>query len=95
MKTLTVTAELRKSIQKVTKQTNLNVFSDCRLKKKAVGVKVVDFKCNNKTAESIINDMESKGFQFAYKRENIKGSYNGPFNGTRFCFYKLNYSNII
>lgn len=91
MKNVTVTAELRKSIQKVTKETNLNVFSDTRLKKKAVGVKVLGAKYPSDKVESIINDMESKGFQFAYTRQNTTGW----FRGTRFCFYKLNYSNII
>jgi hypothetical protein len=94
MKNVTVTAELRKSIQKVTKETNLSVFSDNRLKKKAVGVKVIGAKYPNDEVNSIINDMESKGFQFAYTRQNMGGSYGGWSRGTRFCFYKLNYSNI-
>ena len=95
MKNMTVTAELRKSINKVMKKDKLMVFSDSRLDKKAVGVKVVNLKPNPKQINSIVNDMESKGFELAYVKENFGGSYGGWFNGTRFCFYKLNYSNII
>ena len=95
MKNVTVTAELRNSIQKVTKKKVLSlVYSDSRLKGKAVGVKVVGAKYSDVEIKSIINDMESKGFQFAYTRQNIGGSYGGWTKGTRFCFYNLNYSNI-
>jgi hypothetical protein len=94
MKNVTVTAELRNSIQKVTKEKGLQVYSDSRLKGKAVGVKVVGAKYSDIEIKSIINDMESKGFQFAYTRQNMGGSYGGWTRGTRFCFYNLNYSNI-
>jgi len=96
MKNMTVTAELRKSINKVMKKDKLMVFSDCRLDKKAVGVKVVRLAPNKKQINSIVNDMESKGFELAYVKENFGGyGYCGNvFSGTRFCFYKLNYSNI-
>ena len=94
---MTVTAELRKSINKVMKKDKLMVFSDCRLDKKAVGVKVVSLTPNPKQINSIVNDMESKGFELAYVKKNFGGNgYCGNvFRGTRFCFYKLNYSNII
>ena len=92
---MTVTAELRKSINKVMKKSKLTVFSDCRLDKKAVGVKVVRLNPDTKQINSIVNDMESKGFELAYVKENFSGGYGSWFDGTRFCFYKLNYSNII
>ena len=93
---MTVTAELRKSINKVMKKDNLMVFSDPRLNKEAVGVKVVSLKFNPKQIHDIVNDMESKGFELAYVHKNVSGClyYGGYYNGTRFCFYKLNYSNI-
>lgn len=96
MKNMTVTGELRKSIQKVMKQDKLMVFSDSRLNKSAVGVKVVRLNPDTKQIHAIVNDMESKGFELAYVKENFGGNgYCGSwFSGTRFCFYKLNYSNI-
>jgi|LakMenE18May11ns_1017448.scaffolds.fasta_scaffold9932707_2 hypothetical protein len=89
MKNKTVTAELKKSIQKVTKQTNLHVFSDCRLNKQAVGVKVIQSNYSNPEIYSIVSDMENKGFKLAYTKFNEGGNYGGYFSGTRFCFYKL------
>ena len=87
MKNMTVTGELRKSIQKVMNQDKLMVFSDSRLNKAAVGVKVVRLNPDTKQIHSIVNDMESKGFELVYVHKNTGGSW---FSGTRFCFYKLN-----
>lgn len=96
MKNMTVTGELRKSIQKVMKQDKLTVFSDSRLNKEAVGVKVVKLTPTTKQIHDIVNDMESKGFELAYVHKNVGSCsyYGGYYNGTRFCFYKLNTSNI-
>jgi hypothetical protein len=91
---LKIPKRIQSTNRKVKKETNLSVFSDNRLKKKAVGVKVIGSKYPDDKVNSIINDMESKGFQFAYTRQNMGGSYGGWSRGTRFCFYKLNYSNI-
>jgi len=104
MKNMTVTGELRKSIQKVMKQDNpwfgrtwqLTVFSDSRLNKAAVGVKIVQLTPTTKQIHDIVNDMESKGFELAYVHKNVGGCtyHGGYYSGTRFCFYKLNTSNI-
>lgn len=86
MKKHSVTSELRKSIAKVTKYPRkLDVFSDSRKDKKAVGVKVVGFMCTHEEEASIVKDMESKGFKLDYISYN-EGGY-GFYTGTRFCFY--------
>lgn len=86
---MTVTKALRDSFFKVTGEKVLHLYSDSRLHKKAVGVKIVNYSRKKFPLEvitSIVNDMESKGFQLVRVKENI--------GGTRFCFYKLKYSNV-
>ena len=99
MKNITVTKALRESIKKVTsKSAYLGViYSDVRAHKKAVGVKLcTNYGLNFSQTDinNIINDMESKGFEFKYLSHNKGGSYGGWSEGYRFCFYKLQNSNI-
>jgi hypothetical protein len=97
MKNITVTKALRDSIKKITKQSDLGIFSDTRDNKKAVGVKIrslCGFQPSKQLIEQIINDMESKGFEFKYLNHNKGGAHGGWSAGIRFCFYKLQYSNI-
>jgi hypothetical protein len=84
-----VTSELKKSITKVTGHIfQAWVYSDSRLNKQAVGVKVCYTQYSQPIIEQIVADMESKGFKFAYTRYNKSnnGYYSVP--GQRFCFYK-------
>ena len=86
MKNQTVTAALRKSIEKSTGYIMQEiVYSDGRKKGAAVGVKVCFAQYSQPILDAIIEDMESKGYKLAYIR------YNNTKNctpGTRFCFYK-------
>ena len=88
----TVTSELKKSIEKVTGCIfQARVYSDTRLKGLAVGVKVCYTEYSQPIINQIVEDMESKGFKFAYTRLN-KTKYDfgtfGTIPGQRFCFYK-------
>jgi hypothetical protein len=97
MKDITVTKALRDSVKKITKRSNMleQIFSDTRDNKIAVGVKICNryngFEPSIQSIKHIINDMESKGFEFKYIKRNEDSRY---YSGIRFCFYKLQYSNI-
>ena len=85
-----VTSELRKSITKVTGETFTGkLYGDTRMKGLAVGVKVCYNIFSDSAKDSIVKDMESKGFKFAYVRFNSykPGTY-PTVEGTRFCFYR-------
>lgn len=90
-----VTAQLKKSIEKVTgKSFNHRVFSDSRLKGQGVGVKVCWAKYEQPLIEQIVEDMESKGYKHAYTKYNQPNpgsiyAYNSV-PGQRFCFYNKN-----
>jgi hypothetical protein len=92
MKNQTVTSALRNSITKVTGYImQERVYSDPRKKGLAVGVKVCYAQYSEPILWSIIQDMESKGFEFAYVRHNKSKREPGTYStipGTRFCFYK-------
>ena len=92
MKTQTVTSALRESIAKVTGYImKERVYSDPRKKGLAVGVKVCYAQYSQPILWSIIQDMESKGFEVAYVHYNamrVEQGYNSTIPGTRFCFYK-------
>ena len=92
MKTQTVTSALRESITKVTGYImQERVYSDPRKKGLAVGVKVCYAQYSKPIIDSIVEDMESKGYKFDYVRYNamrIEQGYNSTIPGTRFCFYK-------
>ena len=82
-----VTSELKKSITKVTgKVFQQLVYSDTRRSGLAVGVKVCFTQYSQPTIESIVEDMQSKGFKLAYVRYNHLHKWSTP--GTRFCFYR-------
>ena len=85
----TVTSQLKKSIEKVTGYVfQAMVYSDTRKKGTAVGVKVCYTEYSQPIIDQIVEDMENKGYKFAYVRYN-KSKYNYPsVPGTRFCFYK-------
>jgi hypothetical protein len=83
----TVTSQLKKSIEKVTGYVfQAMVYSDTRKKGTAVGVKVCYTEYSQPIINQIVEDMENKGYKFAYARYNNMGR--GYVNGTRFCFYK-------
>jgi len=84
-----VTSELKKSITKVTGHVFQQlVYSDTRKKGLAVGVKVCYTQYSQPIIDQIVEDMESKGYKFAYSRYN-QSKYNYPsVPGTRFCFYR-------
>jgi hypothetical protein len=83
----TVTSQLKKSIEKVTGYVfQAMVYSDTRKKGTAVGVKVCYTEYSQPIINQIVEDMENKGYKFAYVRYNNMGR--GYVNGTRFCFYK-------
>ena len=93
MKKVTVTSELKKSIEKVTGNAlKERVYSDSRKNKTAVGVKVCYAQYSDPIKNQIIDDMESKGYKLDYVRYNQSNGGN-PYAwrsipGTRFCFYK-------
>lgn len=84
-----VTSELKKSITKVTGLVFQQlVYSDTRKKGLAVGVKVCYTEYSQPIINQIVEDMQNKGFKFAYTKFN-KSKYDYPsVPGTRFCFYK-------
>ncbi len=88
----TVTSELKKSITKVTGYiVQARTYSDPRKDGLAVGVKFCYTEYSQPIINQIVEDMESKGFKFAYARYNkVKYDYGtfGTIPGTRFCFYK-------
>ena len=84
-----VTSELKKSITKVTGLVFQQlVYSDTRKKGTAVGVKVCYTEYSQPIIDQIVEDMQNKGFKFAYTKFNKPkyGYHSVP--GTRFCFYK-------
>ena len=88
----TVTSELKKSITKVTGYiVQARTYSDPRKNGLAVGVKFCYTEYSQPIINQIVEDMESKGFKFAYTRYNRTyidfGGYS-TIPGTRFCFYK-------
>ena len=92
MSKITVTSELRKSIEKVVGESmkGSTVFSDSR-KGNAVGVKFAWKQFSQPIIEEIVQDMENKGFKLKYVRYNrSRKSENYWYNtipGQRFCFY--------
>ncbi len=92
MKNQTVTSALRESITKVTGYImQERVYSDSRKKGLAVGVKVCYVSYPKITINSIVADMESKGYKLAYVRYNKSKREPGTYStipGTRFTFYK-------
>ena len=84
-----VTSELKKSITKVTGLVFQQlVYSDTRKKGLAVGVKVCFTQYSQPIIDQVVEDMEAKGFKFAYTKFNQSTNGYPSVPGTRFCFYK-------
>ena len=84
-----VTTQLKKSFEKVVgKKFDHPVYSDDRMKGTAVGVKICWVQLSQPIIEQIVEDMESKGFKFAYTRYNQSNNGYHSIPGQRLCFYK-------
>lgn len=84
-----VTTQLKKSFEKVSgEKFDHTVYSDDRINGTAVGVKVCWVRCEQPFIDRIVEDMESKGFKFAYSHYNQSNNGYHSIPGQRFCFYK-------
>lgn len=82
-----VTTELKKSIKTVKPTVKFkSVFSDTRLNKTAIGVKICDLFFTQEEVSLICNDMTKKGFKLC----SVKINKFKNFDGTRFTFLKIN-----
>jgi hypothetical protein len=94
MSKVTVTSELRKVLKSLNLGTGRHVFSDSRKPKgqKAAGVKFCGLQVTDSQKAAVVTEMEKRGFKFHYARLNTGrvGYYGGYYQGTRFCFSKIN-----
>jgi hypothetical protein len=80
----TLTGELRKSLAKL-KIEPYQYYSDPRKHHKAIGVKLVSISLNQKQIDTIVKEVEAKGYQLARVTPNRRVSLA---SGTRLTFYK-------